>query len=141
MSKHLTVVSGAGEGASGADDVEEHLRGVPVVRAPWGGAFSSSPSVALASTASAAAADTAALSSEGNLTTSVFHVSLPADCGSASRLRAATLTPPAWLHDDDARSKLLLLRIFLGGIPLPGVPSPGERHQPWEQEHYVPASH
>ena len=71
----------------------------------YGGAFPSSASVALASTAAAAAADTAAWSSDGNLDTSVFHVSsLPSDHGCARRLRAATLTPPAWRHADDAHS-------------------------------------
>ena len=70
------------------------------------GAFTFSTSVALASTAAAAAADTAAWSSDGNLDTSVFYVSsVPSDRGSAKRLRAATLTPPAWRHTDDARSR------------------------------------
>ena len=40
-----------------------------------------------------------------DLAASVIHASsFPADRGSASRLRAASLTPPAWLHIDDARS-------------------------------------
>ena len=40
-----------------------------------------------------------------DLDTSVFHVSsFPSDRDSAKRLRAATLTPPAWRHADDARS-------------------------------------
>ena len=68
-------------------------------------AFPSSPLVAFASTASAAAAHTVAWSLEGNLAASVFHVSsFPVVRYSASWFRAATLAPPAWLHADDARS-------------------------------------
>ena len=82
MSKSLTVVSGAYEGAAGADDAEEHLGGSSTGR--HGGTFPSSPSVAFVSNTSAAAADTVAWP-EGNLATSVFHASsLSADRGSAS---------------------------------------------------------
>ena len=43
--------------------------------------------------------------SAGNLTTSVPRVSsLPTERGSARRVRAATFTPPARRHIDDARS-------------------------------------
>ena len=46
---------------------------------------------------------------------------------------AAALLPIAFID--------ILLRSFLGGIALPGVLSPSERHQPQEQEHYIPAVH
>ena len=70
-----------------------------------GRAFPSSTSVALACTAAAAAAEPAAWSPDENLDTSVLHISsVPGDRGSARRLRAATLTLPAWRHADDARS-------------------------------------
>ena len=66
-----------------------------MVRAPQG-RFPFSTSVALASTAPAAAADTAAWSSGVNLTTSVLYASsFPAERGSARSLRAAALILPA----------------------------------------------
>ena len=73
-----------------------------------GRAFPSSASVALVCTAAAAAADTVAWSSEGNFATNLLHVSsFPAGRGSVRRVRAATLTPPAWRHADDARSSFV----------------------------------
>ena len=104
-----------------------------------GGTFPSHTTVALTSIA-AAAAGTAAWSSDEHLDTSVFHASsFTSDRGSAKRLRAASLTPPAWRRANEGPFELVPFRSFLGGFMLPGVPSPGERHQPREQKQYVPA--
>ena len=103
VSKSLTVVSGPEKTLRELMTSKSTSEAYPS-SGSYGGAFPSSPSVVFASTASAAA-DTVAWSLEGNLATSAFHFSsFHADRGSISRLHAATLTPPAWLHADDARS-------------------------------------
>ena len=74
MCEPSAVVSGARQGAAGANDVEKNLGGVFVIQAPRG-SIPSSTLVALAITAAAAAVDTAAWASEENLATSVFYIS------------------------------------------------------------------
>ena len=55
------------------------------------------------------------------------------DRGSAKRLRAATLTPPAWRHTDDARSRFASFEgsraasLGLESLPLVNVISHGSR--------------
>ena len=102
--KSLTVVSRASKGAAGADDIKEHLGGVLVIRAPWG-SISIFPLGGTHQHCLCRRHGYGGVIFGGNLAASVFRFSsFPADRGSASRLRASTLTPPAWLHADDARS-------------------------------------
>ena len=114
------------------------------------GAFIYFPSVAFASTASATVVDTAAWSSEGNLATSLFHVSsFPADRGPVKRLPAANLTLAAWLNGDDARSSFSSSEASwaasrcLETRPLVNATSHGSQSRKVTRvrEHYVPAFH
>lgn len=106
------------------------------------GAFRPSTSVAVTSTAVAAAVEKVAWSSDRNMDTSVLHVSsFSADRGSTRMLNAANLTPGAWRHTIGDRSRFASLRHLMDNMPWPGAPSPCERHQPWEREHYLTALH
>ena len=104
MSKYLAVVSGAWYGAAGVDDVEEHVGGVLVVRAPWGNIYilplGGTPQHCLRRRRGYGG-----VVFEGKLATSMFYVPrFPLIVALPARLRIATLTSPAWLHADDARS-------------------------------------
>ena len=88
----FTIVSGARLCAAGADNVEEHLGGVLIVRMPWGDTPCRT-SVALSGIAAAATAKTSAWSSGEILATRVVLASsLPMErsfCLLAGRVQPA----------------------------------------------------
>ena len=94
--KTLTVVFGARYGALREMMTSKSASEAYVSSGRHGVEFPSSTSVALASMVAATVTDTVVWSSDGNLATSVFYVSLfPAERCFAKRMRAAKLTPSA----------------------------------------------
>lgn len=98
----LAVVSGPRWEALAVEEVDYHLVGLLVIRAPGGSIFSFNVGDACST---AAAAGTATWSLAAGLASSVLHVSsFTPERNSARLLLAVPFIPPAWRHADDARS-------------------------------------